>query len=318
LLRLLTDGNFHSAETLSRQLGISLAGLHDALHHTADYGLTLYHDNIHGYRLTNPPQWLDAARINHHLDTSRNPFHLDILDNIPSSNTLLLQRATQGAPSGTVIAAEWQSGGRGRLGRAWYAGLGNALTFSLLWRFDGGLARLSGLSLAAGVAVMRVLNDLGATGASLKWPNDVMTTRGKLAGILVEAQGGMQNDVAAVIGIGLNLARVSATENKVNQPMAALADLLQSVPERNDLLAMLLRALHDILQEFDRGGFAALREEWERYHGSQNQPVCLTMPDGGIISGIARGVTEEGALLLETAEGVRHFHAGEISLRARS
>jgi BirA family biotin operon repressor/biotin-[acetyl-CoA-carboxylase] ligase len=261
------------------------------------------------------PQWLDATRISDALGALRDDFHIEIFDRVTSTNTLLLDRTAAGAPSGSVIAAEWQSEGHGRAGRTWYAERGEGLTFSLLWRFECGLAGLSGLGLAVGVAVMRALDELGAAGATLKWPNDVLTKTGKLAGILVEAQNGSPDTSAAVIGIGLNLSHAQAIADKVNQPMAALADLVATLPDRNRLLALLLRALHGVLTEFAAGGFAVLRAEWERRHGSQDQPVRLTMPDGKIITGIARGVAEDGTLLLETERGVQRFYMGETSLR---
>jgi BirA family biotin operon repressor/biotin-[acetyl-CoA-carboxylase] ligase len=314
LFRLLSDGEFHSGEVLARQLGISRASVNNILRDAGEYGLTLYRVRGRGYRLSAPLHWLDAAAIARHLGKLRQHFGIEILDSATSSNTLLLQRAAEGAPSGSVLAVEWQSQGRGRLGRVWHAGLGDALTFSLLWRFERGLSALSGLSLAAGVAVMRALAELGIVGASLKWPNDLITARGKLAGILVEAQGDMLGPSAVVIGIGINLSGAAA--RKVDQPLSALADLTNVAPERNVLLATLLRALYEVLQQFAASGFAALQAEWQRCHGLQDQPVHLLMPDGSKISGIARGVAEDGALLLETPQGVRRFNAGEISLRS--
>jgi BirA family transcriptional regulator, biotin operon repressor / biotin---[acetyl-CoA-carboxylase] ligase len=98
---------------------------------------------------------LDAARVTHYLGDSA-PFSVEILDEVESTNTLLLQRAQDGASHATVIAAEWQRAGRGRLNRPWHAAIGGALTFSVLWRFTQGAATLAGLSLAAGLAVVRV------------------------------------------------------------------------------------------------------------------------------------------------------------------
>lgn len=315
LLRQLADGEFHSGEVLAQQLGISRASVNNALHGVADYGLVLYGVRGRGYRLVNPPQWLDGAQISAHLGELAKVFRIEILDDTPSTNTLLLQRASQGAPGGSVIAAEWQSGGRGRMGRAWHSGLGNALTFSLLWRFDCGLSALSGLSLAAGVAVMRALHTLGAKGARLKWPNDVLGPQGKLAGILIEAQGDMLGPSAVVIGIGINLCLPQAMSQQVGQQVASLADMLDDPPERNLLLAVLLRELYGVLQEFAERGFAALREEWEGSHAWQGKPVRLHLPDGSYVAGTARGVSDEGALELETAQGMRRFNVGEISLR---
>lgn len=317
VLRLLADGAFHSGEMLAQRLGISRTSVNNALRGLAHYGLTLHSVRGRGYRLVNSPQWLDTQAIARHLGDQAASFHLEIRDGAPSSNTELLQRARQDAnlPSGSVLALEWQSAGRGRLGRTWLSGLGNALTFSLLWRFAGGLSTLSGLSLAAGVAVIRALRRLGIEGAQLKWPNDVLGNNGKLAGILIEAQGDMLGPCAVVIGIGINLEMPPAMPERIGQAVTCLADLTTEPPDRNRLLALLLRELGNVLHDFAATGFAGLRSEWESYHGLQDQVVQLLLPDGATLPGIALGVTDDGALRLETNQGMKIFNAGEISLR---
>jgi len=322
LLRLLADGEFHSGEVLAQRLGVSRASVNNALQGIGQYGLSLYSVRGRGYRLGNAPQWLDAAQVSHCLAAEAADFQLEIIDSAPSSNTLLLQRAAQGAPQGSVLAVEWQSGGRGRMGRTWHSGLGNALTFSLLWRFDCGLAGLSGLSLATGVALMRALQALGVSGVSLKWPNDVLGPGGKIAGILIEAQGDMLGPSAVVIGIGINITLPQEILQRIDQPVSDLSQLAAVLPSRNLLLASLLHELASVLREFSADGFASLREEWENYHYYQNQAVQMLLPDGKNIQGTVRGVNHEGALLLEVASAaggqpeIRVFHAGEISLRS--
>lgn len=321
LLRLLADGEFHSGEVLAQRLGVSRASVSNALAGIEQYGLSLYSVRGRGYCLVNSPEWLDSVKVAGLLGTDTACFQLEILDQAVSSNTLLLQRAAQGASSGSVLALEWQSGGRGRLGRTWYSGLGNALTFSVLWRFDCGLAGLSGLSLATGVALMRALQQLGVAGAQLKWPNDVIGAGGKIAGILIEAQGDMLGPSAVVIGIGLNLSLPQAVTQHIDQAVSDLTQLGTPLPERNLLLATLLRELAGVMREFTSQGFAAMRTEWEGYHAYQNQTALLTLPDGTTLAGTVRGVNQEGALILEvkqansTTTELRYFHAGEISLR---
>lgn len=318
LLRLLADGEFHSGEALARQLGISRASVNNALRGVESYGLELYSVRGRGYCLRNPPQWLDAGCVARYLGEQGKNFRIEILDSASSSNTLLLQRARQdvaGAPSGSVLAVEWQSGGRGRLGRTWHSGLGNALTFSLLWRFDCGLSALSGLSLAAGVALIRALRALGIKGAQLKWPNDVLGAKGKLAGILIETQGDMLGPSAVVIGIGLNLYLPQQVSHQVGQPTATLAEMTETVPDRNRLLAAILLELGGVLHEFAEHGFSALRTEWQNCHALQDQASYLSLPDGSRVDGIVRGVADDGSLELETTQGVRRFNVGEVSLR---
>jgi BirA family transcriptional regulator, biotin operon repressor / biotin---[acetyl-CoA-carboxylase] ligase len=321
LLRLLADGAFHSGEVLAQNLGVSRASVNNALSGIEQYGLSLYSVRGRGYCLNNPPQWLAADTINKFLAGESGDFHIEILDSAPSTNSLLLQRASQGALHGSVLAVEWQSSGRGRLGRSWHSGLGNALMFSLLWRFECGLSGLSGLSLATGVAVMRALRALGVNGASLKWPNDVMGAGGKLAGILIEAQGDMLGPSVVVIGIGMNFILPQEVLKRIDQPVCDLSRLTEALPQRNLLMARLLHELAAVLREFSAGGFSCLHEEWESYHLYHNKHVQFLLPDENVVKGIVRGVNQEGALVVEldSADGApkvtRIFHAGEISLR---
>jgi BirA family biotin operon repressor/biotin-[acetyl-CoA-carboxylase] ligase len=193
--------------------------------------------------------------------------------------------------------------------------LGNALTFSLLWRFEFGLSAISGLSLAVGVAMMRALGKLGVAGIGLKWPNDILTSRGKLAGILIEAQGDMLGPSAVVIGIGLNLRLPRTVQQHIDQPVTDLAHSVGEMPERNRLLALLLQELANMLGVFAKRGFSPLRTEWESYHVYQNKQVKMLLPDGTQTIGVVHGVNDEGALRVETKQGMQIFHAGEISLR---
>jgi BirA family biotin operon repressor/biotin-[acetyl-CoA-carboxylase] ligase len=316
LLRRLADGEFHSGEILAQQFGVTRATVNNALRNAGNFGLTLYSVRGRGYRLARPLQWLDAGLITAGLGKARDDLHIEILDHAPSSNALLLQRAAQGEASGTVLAVEWQNAGRGRLGKTWHSGLGEALTFSLLWRFGSGLAALSGLSLAVGVAMMRALDELGVQGVGLKWPNDLLLNEGKLAGILIEAQGDMLGPSAVVIGIGLNLYVPESLRDQIDQPVSDLSALEQTMPERNRVLAVSLKHLASILHDFAAGGFASMRDEWEKHHVFQQRPVRLLLPDGSQIAGMALGISDEGALRLATAQGEKIFNAGEVSLRS--
>lgn len=162
---------------------------------------------------------------------------------------------------------------------------------------------------------MRALETLGAQGVQLKWPNDILTAQGKLGGVLIEAQGDMLGPSAVVIGIGLNCILPASLSPQIGQPACAFDEICATMPTRNQLLAVLLRELAIVLRQFGQGGFAALRNEWERYHIHQNKTVRLQMPDGSAVNGVARGVSEIGELCLETAQGMRRFNSGEVGVR---
>jgi BirA family biotin operon repressor/biotin-[acetyl-CoA-carboxylase] ligase len=149
----------------------------------------------------------------------------------------------------------------------------------------------------------------------LKWPNDVLIGHQKLAGILIELQGDMDGPSAAVIGIGINLRMPPELRNCIDQPAIDLESAMQQEVNPNELLALILKSLSCVLQDFEQHGFANLRAEWTRYHAYQNKPVRLLLPNGSVLHGIVNGVARDGFLLVNTDLGEQRFSVGEISLR---
>jgi BirA family biotin operon repressor/biotin-[acetyl-CoA-carboxylase] ligase len=315
VLRLLSDGEFHSGEEMAQQLNLSRASVWQAMRHLDEAGIDLFRVPGRGYRLRESLQWLDRNKIHAGLGDKAGMFDLELADCLASTNSRLLEKAVQGAPHGSCVVTEMQTAGRGRRGREWHANLGGSLTFSLLWRFNQGAGFLSGLSLAVGVALMRALNQAGVTGAGLKWPNDVLHRHRKLAGILIELQGDMLGPSAAVIGIGINLKLSGKVLNRIDQAVVDLHSIGGDLPERNYLLANILLHLADVLNEFDAGGFSVLREEWLKHHAYHEKQVVLMLPDGSQHEGHLLDVADDGALLVRTAVGKQRFTSGEISLR---
>jgi BirA family biotin operon repressor/biotin-[acetyl-CoA-carboxylase] ligase len=299
---------------LGKTLGITRGSVSNALADAGEIGLSVHKVHGRGYRLATPIQWLSRQRILGHLGARAARFDVEVVDQTGSTNTDLLARVALGAPTGTVRVAELQTGGRGRRGRDWVSGLGGGLTFSLLWRFEQGAGFLSGLSLAVGVAMVRVLRRHGVDKAMLKWPNDVLWRHLKLAGILVELGGDVMGPTAAVIGVGINLRLSEPVKSRIDQPVTDLASMGVAV-ERNRLFAELLTELGDMLDRFSEEGFAPLRPEWDRLHAYQDKMVKLRMPDGSALEGRVRGAAEDGALVLETRTGERKCYGGELSLR---
>jgi BirA family biotin operon repressor/biotin-[acetyl-CoA-carboxylase] ligase len=317
-LRALADGGFHSGEAIAQSLGVTRSAVWYGIRDIAAAGFRIEKLRGRGYRLSQPLSLLDAGTVLEQLGPASASFAIEVLDSIDSTNTRLMQRAAAGAPSGLVLAAEAQTAGRGRRGRVWRSAVGSTLTFSLLWRFAQGARELAGLSLAVGLALARTLRAAGATGVALKWPNDVVLPSGKLAGILIEMQGDVLGPSAAVIGIGVNVRADLRVAEQVDQPLADLETATGKPVDRNVLLARMLAELSGVLGSFTQGGFAPLREEWQQLHAHQDRRVRLLLPDGESLAGIARGVADDGVLLLETESGVRGFHSGELSLRGEA
>lgn len=254
---------------------------------------------------------IDPSHLQSLLGLAAGRFDVDSVELCDSTNSELMRRAAQGAPSGSTLVADQQSAGRGRRGRDWYSSQEDSLTFSLLWRFDGAASRLSGLSLAVGVAVAQALEGLGVVGVGLKWPNDVLLNNGKLAGILVELCSERRGTLA-VIGIGLNLRRPAI---ELPQATSGLAEALDPLPDRHRVLAELLIALATALDRFAHAGFADLQTAWQSRHAWQGQPVRVLLDGTNETCGRCLGADSDGALLLETEAGVQRILSGDLSLR---
>jgi BirA family biotin operon repressor/biotin-[acetyl-CoA-carboxylase] ligase len=316
LLRAIADGRFHSGALLAKRFGVSRAGIWHAVEDAETAGVQVFRVRGRGYRLADPLEFIDAAAVLQQLGPDGKGLRLEVLDAVESTNSYLFARAQDPAAHGQVVIAEMQTAGRGRRGRAWHTPLAGALTFSLLWRFQQGVAALGGLSLAVGLAVAQGCEALAIEGIQLKWPNDVMHGGRKLAGILIEVQGEMQGPSVAVIGVGLNYRLTAAVLENIDQGTADIAAITALLPSRNQLFAEVLRRLAVDLRLFETRGFTPLIADWEKRHCFQHKPVRLTFPDGSGVSGVAEGVAADGSITLATSAGRRRFSVGEISLRA--
>lgn len=320
VLDVLSDGKFHSGESIAKTFDISRVSIWNAIKKAEEFGIEIYSVRGRGYKLTKPIKLLNKHSIEQIMGEIHHWFHLEIFDVIDSTNTYLMEKASIGHPHASVAATQIQKKGRGRRGRAWQSALGESLTFSILWRFGGGASTLSGLSLAVGVAIIRSLHRLGVVVAQLKWPNDILVLHEgqykKLAGILIELQGDMEGQSSAVIGIGVNLKLSKKSFQQIDQPAIDIESMSEEDIDPNHLLGQILKDLADVLAQFNMSKFSSLKEEWMRHHVYQHQIVTLSLGDGRNVTGLAQGVTDDGALIIETpSQGIETFSSGEISLR---
>ncbi len=311
ILRQLSHDAFVSGEEIAERLGCSRATVHNAVNQGMDAGLAVHAIRGRGYRLGASVSWLDEGRLAHHL--AGRGMALDFHEGLESTNTYLLHAAQADAPHRSVALAEWQTGGRGRRGRQWHAGLGSGLQFSLLWRSGRPAAALSGLSLAVGVMLVRALRTIGLEAAQVKWPNDILLDGAKLAGILIELGGDMLGPSTVVIGVGINVLGAGKLREELGQPVTDLAEHVGAV-DRNEVFLRLVEGLDEGLQLFEASGFPAFQQAWQALHAFQGKSVRVSGIQNEVFGWVV-GVDEQGALLLDTDAGRQSFHAGEISLR---
>jgi BirA family biotin operon repressor/biotin-[acetyl-CoA-carboxylase] ligase len=184
----------------------------------------------------------------------------------------------------------------------------------MYWRLDAGMAAAMGLSLVVGVAIAEALQSLGAEDIKVKWPNDLYYQDRKLAGILVEMTGKAGEAAHLVIGMGLNVAMTEQEGSDIGQAWTNLTQACSHLPERNQLAATLIRRLYETLEHYENVGLDGFIERWNRLDNFLDRPVKLLIGER-VVEGIARGINSQGALLLETEQGITPYVGGEISLR---
>lgn len=263
---------------------------------------------------------LDADRIAEGILPSLRPRlrRVTVLPEVDSTN-LELGRMAPGERHAHAVLAERQTRGRGRRQRNWHSPAGGNVYFSLGWRFPQGDHPLSTLPLIVAVATANALNRAGLEGHGIKWPNDVLVSGRKLAGILVELKSAGNGNSTAIIGIGINVrmpnTQAEDPEKLIDRPWTELEAHLgkEHKPcDRNALASQLLDQLLASLDRFERSGFETFTGAWEEYDLLQDEQVTLELDDA-TVNGVARGVNEWGELLLQTANGEVHsFHAGEV------
>ena len=323
-MRQLADGAFHSGEDLAATVGLTRARVSQLLKQAETAGLSLERVRGLGYRLTATPDFLDADQVRRSLHdiagkgTVFPPLDIEVVDQVGSTSTELLRRAQRRDIHGQVLAAEWQTAGRGRRGKVWTAVAGGSLTFSIGWRYEQGAGFLAGLSLAVGVAVVKALEAEGLAGVELKWPNDLVHKHLKVGGILVELNGDALGPSIVVVGVGLNVRLPVEIRRNIEQPVSDLTTVAgRGAPaiDRNHLLARLSAELAATLEAYSRSGFPAFAAEWQHRHAYHGKPVKLLLPDGASVKGTVAGVDSTGALVLADGPRRARFLSGEISLR---
>lgn len=250
------------------------------------------------------------------LGSQATRFSLRVVAECASTNTEMMDSPPADDGRVHVLFAERQSAGRGRRGRHWQSWPASAsLTFSSLWHFNAGAPVPAGLSLVAGVAVARALESLNIVSVQLKWPNDVLVLGRKIAGILVELRPGRGRTPAAVIGIGINLALPPGADVPSALGITDVATHVAQPVAREPLAALILAELASLLDRYAVHGFPAVREAWQKRNAFADLPVRIE-GDGSELSGRCLGVDQDGALLVETDQGVCRVLSGEVSLRS--
>jgi len=260
---------------------------------------------------------LDVANIQRLISELANAKleKLEVFSSIASTNTYLLSQAAPATGRYHVAVADHQTSGRGRHYRRWISAPGSGLCMSFCFTFSKKIEQLPGLTLAIGVGVIGALQQLEIEGVSLKWPNDLVALDGKLGGILTEVQSGKGDGVTVVTGIGLNVHAREKFDFGAESDWARQAVDLNSIrpdpPARELLAGTIVDHLYWTFSRFDESGFAGFAQEWQHYDWLRGREITVDMPDKQV-TGIAAGVDDDGALIIDNKSGRSRVISGSI------
>lgn len=274
---------------------------------------------------------LSEAAIRARLETRRIGTKILVLDVTRSTNSDAMALGREGAADGTVVLAEQQTAGRGRLGRAWESSRGVNLYMSILLRPAIAPWKAPQLSLLAGLAAAEAVREEGVD-ARIKWPNDVVVVaprdgaghRGaaadssplrKLAGILTEIEAEADRVAFVVVGIGVNVNSEAAHfSSELHGKATSVRMERGATVDRTALAARLLARFEDCYDAWSAGGLAALAPRWRELSVLDGRRVDVAAP-GESFSGRCAGIDDDGALLLDAADGTRRrVLAGDVTI----
>lgn len=303
-----------SGEALAAAIGMSRAAIFKHVETLRARGYVIEAQHAQGYVLAGEPDRLDATELGRRLrGTWRD---VEWRAEIDSTQRLARDLARDGAVEGTIVVAESQTAGRGRLGRTWHSPPGKNLYCSIVLRPALPPSTVPQLALVAGLSVARAIETLGLRPA-IKWPNDVQLDGRKVSGIITEMDAELERVHSVVLGIGVNVnATAEDFPSYLRDVATSLAIAAGGPVDRLRFTASMLEALEADHRRFVAGGFAALRAEWERRSALAGRAVTVRTADTEV-AGTVAGVDDDGALRLVDAGGtVRRVIAGEVTLRA--
>ena len=305
-----------SGEEIASRLGVSRTAVWKHIRELREAGYDIRSHSRSGYMLCETPDLLLPGEIRHDLNTKIMGQKIVYYEDIPSTNIEAKRLAAEGAPEGTVVVSEAQSTGRGRMERAFFSPKGKGIWFSIFLRAVFLPQEAPKCTLLAAVAVAKAMDQFGLR-AGIKWPNDVLYEGKKLVGILTEMHAEMDRINYVVIGTGINV-NIMPEEfpPELRDCATSLAIMKGEKLPRAAFFRAVLQAIEELYLMVRKQGFASLMEEWRHYTITLGQEVNVISVNE-TFAGRAVDIDADGALLVETEQGVRRVLAGDVSIRPR-
>ena len=309
------NGEFISGQKLSEQLGCSRTAVWKHIEDLRNEGYELEAVRKLGYRILTKPDKISGNEIQLGLETKSLGRNIHFEESVTSTQAIAHKLAYEGAVEGTLVVAEEQTTGRGRLDRAWYSPKHTGVWMSLILRPQIPPSQAPQLTLLAAVGVVQAIQEVTGLEPDIKWPNDILIHQKKLVGILTELQAETDRINSVIIGIGIN---VNQELNHFPESLHSIASSLSIEKgkkiDRAKLIQVILLKIEKLYKEYLQHGFKVVKLLWESYATSIGKQIIARTLNGSI-EGKAIGIDEEGVLLLEDEAGVvHHIYSADIDL----
>ena len=308
------DGNFVSGQQISKDLHVSRTAIWKHINVLKERGYIFESSTRKGYRLIYAPNLLTPLEIDSALHTETFGRHVVYLESTQSTNEEAKKIAREGAEEGTIVVAEEQITGHGRLARGFYSPFAKGIWFSLILRPKFFPMEASKCTLLAAVGVCRGIRRMGLADAGIKWPNDILVHGKQLVGILTLMSASMEKIDYIIMGIGINTG-IKKNEFPEDFREGATSFLNEGINvSRKDLLAAILGELEKEYSIAQDEGFDKVLDDWRALSVTLGQEVRVIFGDDSY-TGKAVDIDRDGCLLVNTGSEVKRVIAGDVSIR---
>jgi BirA family biotin operon repressor/biotin-[acetyl-CoA-carboxylase] ligase len=310
------QNSYESGEDMSQALGISETAVGRHIQNLQAMGYDITSDSRKGFLLKAAPNVPSAFEVRPLLKTKFMGKSYLYLESVNSTSTYLAAMGPAEAVHGTVVAADHQTAGRGRMQRTWFSPPGTNLYFSILLRPDIVPVQAPQLALVTAAALLKVLkNKFTGLHPEVKWPNDILVQGRKLAGILCEMHAEVDRIHHVIIGIGMNVnSKRDSYPGELRDSAISLRDATGKVSSRQELIAAILTEMEKCYERWLKEGLLPFIEFLEENSAIKDREITVVLQNGEI-PGIARGLSGDGSLILETPDGRHSLASGEVHLK---
>lgn len=311
------EGEFVSGQKLSEVLGCSRTAVWKHIEDLRKEGYELEAVKKKGYRVIMKPEKITSNEIQLGLKTKTLGRTIHYEETVTSTQKIAHKLAYDGVPEGTIVVAEEQVAGRGRLDRSWYSPKYTGVWMSVILRPAIPLPKSPQLTLLAAVSIAQAIQEVTELEPEIKWPNDILFQQKKAVGILTELQAEADRINSIIIGIGIN---VNQTEEDFPDELIDKATSLRIEAgqkiNRAELIQVILEKLEKLYEHYLENGFYPIKLLWEAYAISIGKDIIASTLNGKIY-GKATGITDDGVLIIEDEQGDKHhIHSADIEIKS--